>query len=330
MAAKTAVVLVNLGTPDDTSSGAVRRYLKQFLSDPRVVEAPRWLWFFVLRLLILPFRPSKAAAKYRLIWEQDSPIRTITLAQAEALQQQLPVPVVPAMTYGEPALDAALSRLQQEGVERFLIVPMYPQYSATTNGAVADVVARWVMQQREVPEILQIKDYWQEPLWVDAIAQSVKTYRAQHGGENTKLLMSFHGIPQEYEDKGDQYGERCRLSAHAIAQALGLQEGQWAYAFQSRFGPKQWLPPYTDKTVEQWAKEGEKRIQVICPGFAADCLETLEEISMENREIFLANGGEQLDYIPALNADAAHIDALAAICAPYLAAWGHKASANNG
>lgn len=322
MAVKTAVVIVNLGTPDDTSTGAVRRYLKQFLSDPRVVEAPKWLWFWVLRLFILPFRPRLASAKYKLVWEQDSPIRLITKAQAEALSQRLPVKVAYAMTYGEPGLVGVLDELQQEGMERILILPMYPQYSATTNGAVADVVARWVMKQREVPEILQVKDYWQQPLWVQAVAQSVREYRAAHGGENTRLLMSFHGIPKEYEDKGDRYGERCRLSAEAIAQALELNSDQWAYSFQSRFGPKAWLPPYTDKTVEQWAQEGDKRIQVICPGFSADCLETLEEISMENREIFLAHGGEQLDYIPALNADVAHIDALVAICEPYLQAWG--------
>lgn len=329
MAAKTAVVIVNLGTPDNTSTGAVRRYLKQFLSDPRVVEAPRWLWFWVLRLLILPFRPRQAAAKYELVWQQDSPIRAITKAQAEALAQRLPVTVAHGMTYGEPCLVSVLDSLKQQGVERILILPMYPQYSATTNGAVADVVAKWVMQQREVPEILQIKDYWQAPLWIKAVAQSVREYRAQHGGDDTKLLMSFHGIPQEYEDKGDKYGERCRLSAEAIAKELGLNANQWAYSFQSRFGPKQWLPPYTDKTVEQWAKAGEKRIQVICPGFAADCLETLEEISVENRDIFLANGGEQLDYIPALNADDAHIEALAALCEPYLIAWGHGADAAN-
>lgn len=322
MAVKTAVVIVNLGTPDDSSTGAVRRYLKQFLSDPRVVEAPKWLWFWVLRLFILPFRPRLASAKYQLVWEQDSPIRLITKAQAEALSQRLPVKVVYGMTYGEPNLVNVLDELQQEDIERILILPMYPQYSATTNGAVADVVARWVMKQREVPEILQVKDYWQQPLWVQAIAQSVREYRAVHGGENARLLMSFHGIPKEYEDKGDRYGERCRLSAEAIAQALELKNDEWAYSFQSRFGPKEWLPPYTDKTVEQWAQEGDKRIQVICPGFSADCLETLEEISMENREIFLANGGEQLDYIPALNADIAHIDALIAICEPYLQAWG--------
>lgn len=321
MAAKTAVVIVNLGTPDTLSTGAVRRYLKEFLGDPRVVDAPRWLWFWVLHCLILPFRPRKALAKYRLIWQEDSPIRTITQQQAEALAKRFPVKVAYGMTYGEPSLASVLDELQQAGTERILILPLYPQYSATTNGAVADVVAKWVMKQREVPEILQIKDYWQEPLWVQAIADSVREYRRQYGGDGTKLLMSFHGIPQEYEDKGDRYGERCRLSAQAIAQALGLKEGEWAYAFQSRFGPKQWLPPYTDEVIASWAKAGEKRIQVICPGFAADCLETLEEISVDNRELFLAHGGEQLDYIPALNADAAHIDALAAVCEPYLRAW---------
>lgn len=324
MNTKTAVVIVNLGTPDEPTAPSVRRYLKEFLSDPRVVEAPRPLWFLILRLLILPFRPKKVAELYKQIWQEDSPIRLITAQQAEALAQQLPVTVKDAMTYGSPSLTDVLDELAADNVERVLVLPLYPQYSATTNGAVADVIAKWVKQQREVPEIIQVKDYWQNASWVNAVAQSITQYRAKNGGEDAKLLMSFHGIPQEYEDKGDRYGERCRQSAYAIAEALNLEDDSWAYSFQSRFGPKKWLPPYTDKLLKKWGKAGVKRVQVVCPGFSADCLETLEEISQENREYFLNAGGEQFDYIPALNANPEHIQMMVDVCQPYLQAWQQK------
>lgn len=321
MAADTAVVLVNLGTPDEATPSAVRRYLKEFLSDPRVVEVPRLLWFFILRGIILPLRAKPVAKLYRGIWQQDSPIRTITRQQAEALAEHLPVTVAWGMTYGQPSLRSVLDKLHSEGKQRILILPLYPQYSATTNGAVADVVADWVKQQREVPEILQVKDYWQQPSWVQAAANSITAHR-QAQGADARVLMSFHGIPQAYADKGDRYAERCAASAAAIAAQAGLAEGDWAYAYQSRFGKAPWLPPYTDQTLQQWAQQGVKKVQVICPGFSADCLETLEEICVENRELFLQAGGEELQYIPALNAEPAHIDVFAHICAPYLAAWG--------
>ncbi|HLR17652.1 MAG TPA: ferrochelatase [Alcanivoracaceae bacterium] len=321
MASKTAVVIVNLGTPDEATPAAVRRYLKEFLSDPRVIEMPRWIWFWILRLVILPLRAKPVAKLYAEIWDEDSPIRSITKQQAEALAKQLPVTVAWGMTYGEPSLRSVLDQLHQEGKERILILPLYPQYSATTNAAIADVVADWVKEQREVPEIIQVKDYWQQPSWVQAVANSITAYRAEHG-DDARVLMSFHGIPQSYADKGDRYGERCLQSGEAIAAAAGLQEGTWISAFQSRFGRNPWLPPYTDKTLEQWAQEGVKKVQVVCPGFSADCLETLEEICVENRDLFLQAGGEDLQYIPALNANEEHIDVFATICAPYLKAWG--------
>ena len=314
---KVAIVLANLGTPDAPTPDAVRRYLKQFLSDPRVVEAPRLIWFWVLRLFILPFRPRRVARLYQSIWQTDSPIRLISLAQAEGLQHRAGVTVRAAMTYGQPALPRVLDELVATGHDTLVILPLYPQYSGSTTGAVVDVLADWVRGRREVPSLHLIRDYWQEDAWQQAIADSVSAFRAQHGSAD-KLLFSFHGIPLSYQKKGDQYGERCLRSAEQIAARLGLEADQWQACFQSRFGPQPWLQPYTDETLAQWGASGVKSVQVICPGFAADCLETLEEIAAENRHIFLEAGGESYAYIPALNATDAHLDALANVCAKVL------------
>lgn len=310
---KVAIILANLGTPDAPTTAAVRRYLKQFLSDPRVVEAPRFVWFWVLRLFILPFRPRRVARLYQSVWEDDSPIRLISLAQAQGLEQRLGVTVRAAMTYGQPALPKVLNELVDSGHEHLLVVPLYPQYSGSTTGAVADVLARWMKGRREVPSLHLLKDYWQSGAWQQAIVDSIQAFRAEHGTAD-KLLFSFHGIPQSYQKKGDRYGERCLNTAQQIAARLGLADDQWQATFQSRFGPQPWLQPYTDETLERWGASGVQSVQVICPGFSADCLETLEEIAAENRHIFLEAGGKSFAYIPALNASPAHIDALAAIC----------------
>jgi ferrochelatase len=304
-----AVVLVNLGTPDQPTPRAVRRYLKQFLSDRRVVEAPRFIWFWVLRLFILPFRPRSVAEGYSEIWRDDSPIREITRDQAHKLQQRVPATVDWAMSYGEPALPDVLDRLADAGHESILVIPLYPQYSSSTVGAVMDGVARWIGKRRELPAIQIVRDYWEEPAWQKAMAESIRRFQADHGVPE-RLLFSFHGIPKSYEKKGDRYAERCRASADAIARHLGLEDDQWQLTFQSRFGPTEWLQPYTDETLTQWARDGVRDVQVVCPGFAADCLETLEEICVENRDYFLENGGTHFAYIPALNADDAYIDAL--------------------
>lgn len=309
---KPAVVLVNLGTPDAPTTAAVRRYLKQFLSDPRVVEAPRLIWFWVLRLIILPLRPRRVARLYASIWQQDSPIRLVAEEQAEALGRRFDCTVRYAMSYGSPGLEAVLDELADQGHDHLLLLPLYPQYSGSTNGAVADALARWVKTRREVPGLTLIKDYWQDPAWLDAVTGSIRDFREQHG-EAEKLLFSFHGIPVSYQDKGDRYGERCHQSAALIAERLGLRAEQWMVTFQSRFGPQEWLNPYTDKTLEKWGHEGVRSVQVVCPGFAADCLETLEEIDSENREVFQHAGGESFAYIPALNAQPAHINALESI-----------------
>ena len=314
---KPAVVLVNLGTPDAPTTAAVRRYLKQFLSDPRVVEAPRLIWFWVLRLIILPLRPRRVAKLYASIWQQDSPIRLVAQQQAEALAGRFDCTVRYAMSYGSPGFEAVLDELADQGHDHLLIVPLYPQYSGSTNGAVADALARWVRTRREVPGLTLVKDYWQNPAWLDAVAGSIRRFREQHG-EAEKLLFSFHGIPVSYQDKGDRYGERCHQSAALIAERLGLRAEQWMVTFQSRFGPQEWLNPYTDKTLEKWGREGVRSVQVVCPGFSADCLETLEEIDGENREVFLHAGGESFAYIPALNAEPSHIDALEAVVRAHL------------
>jgi len=306
---KPAVVLVNLGTPDAPTTTAVRRYLKQFLSDPRVVEAPRLVWFWILRLIILPLRPRRVAKLYASIWQEDSPIRLVAEQQAAALDQRLDCTVRYAMSYGRPGFESVLDELADEGHDHILILPLYPQYSGSTNGAVADALAGWMKTRREVPGLTLIKDYWQEPVWLEAVTESIRGFREQNGVAE-KLLFSFHGIPVSYQDKGDLYGERCHQSAALIAERLGLSAEQWQVTFQSRFGPQEWLNPYTDKTLEKWARDGVRSVQVVCPGFSADCLETLEEIDGENREVFVGAGGESFAYIPALNAQPMHIDAL--------------------
>ncbi len=314
---KTAVVLVNLGTPDAPTPAAVRRYLKQFLSDPRVVETPRALWFWILRLFILPFRPRRVAKLYQSIWKTDSPIRLLAAAQAQGLAERLDVPVRHAMSYGAPGLPSVLDELVATGVDHLVVLPLYPQYSGSTTGAVMDALWQWGTGRREMPGIAVIKEYWYEEAWLEAVAESIRDYRRRHGAAE-KLLFSFHGIPLSYQQKGDNYGERCRQSAALIAARLGLEEHAWAATFQSRFGPQPWLQPYTDKTLEAWARAGTESVQVVCPGFAADCLETLEEIDNENRNRFLQAGGQQFAYIPALNASALHLDALTRIVRPWL------------
>lgn len=309
-----AVILVNLGTPDQPETRAVRRYLRQFLSDSRVVEVPRPIWWLVLNLFILPFRPRRVARLYQSIWKEDSPIRLTTLSQARKLAELTDLRVHAAMTYGKPALTDVLDQVVAEGAEEVLVLPLYPQYSGSTTGAVADVLAGWMRGRRELPSVHLVRDYWEEPAWQQAVARSIQRGVELHGKPD-RFLFSFHGIPCSYEEKGDRYGERCRASASAIAAVAGLEEGQWDVAFQSRFGPQPWLQPYTDKTLESWAAEqGTGTVHVVCPGFAADCLETLEEIDVENRAVFLSGGGLGFHYIPALNDSPEHIQALAAVC----------------
>ncbi|MCV6609642.1 MAG: ferrochelatase [Amphritea sp.] len=307
---KTAVLLVNLGSPDEPTPGAVRRYLKEFLSDRRVVEGDgpmRLVWLAVLNGIILTFRPKKVAKLYASIWDEDSPLRLILNRQVAALnlklQQQYPdsgLQVFSAMTYGNPGLTPRLQELTDAGYERIFVIPLYPQYSATTTAPIYDQINRFQLSRRNIPDIRIVRDYHDHPRYIEALAESVRSFRADKPAVD-KLVLSYHGIPKEYADKGDPYPQQCHRTSELLAEALNLKDGEWLTTFQSRFGPKEWLQPYTDKTLESFPEQGIKKLEVICPAFAADCLETLEEIAEENREVFTEAGGEQYQYIPALN-----------------------------
>jgi ferrochelatase len=321
------VLLTNLGTPDSCSRADVRRYLGEFLWDPRVVEVPRPLWWLVLNLVILNTRPRRSAAAYQRVWtDAGSPLLVISRQQEVALQQKLsqqsgfPVKVVLAMRYGNPSIAAGLEALRQAGARRVLVLPLYPQYSATTTASTFDAVAAVLRRWRWLPELRCVNHYHDEPAYIDALAASVQAYQSQHGVPD-RLLMSFHGIPKDYFMAGDPYHcESCK-TARLLAERLGLDETQWQLSFQSRLGPREWLRPYTDETLRKLAAEGVRKVQVICPGFSADCLETLEEIAMENRDTFIEAGGETYEYIPCLNADPAHIDMLAGLVARHTRDW---------
>ena len=311
--AKVTIILANLGTPDEPTAVAVRRFLKQFLSDQRVIEIPKPIWQIILRLFILPFRPKRVAHAYAMVWGQDSPMREIVLQQVQAVQQQLiqdypqfEVNVVPAMSYGNPGIQDLLQNLSANVQDHIILLPLFPQYSATSTAPLYDAIAKWILTQRNLPGLSMIRDYYQHPLYIQALAQSVRNYRAEHGSAE-KLLMSFHGIPQPYADKGDPYADRCRITAQLLAQALNLAEDQWAISFQSRFGKQEWVKPYTDATLQQWAEQGVKSVQIMSPAFSADCLETLEELAIQNADLFKSAGGQDYAYIPALNADADHL-----------------------
>jgi protoporphyrin/coproporphyrin ferrochelatase len=310
------VLLTNLGTPDAPTTKDVRRYLAEFLSDPRVVEMPRLLWWLILHGVILRTRPARSAAAYRKIWsERGSPLLAISYDQTAALQKLLeqqieqPVRVELAMRYGKPSIANGLERLRQANARRIIVLPLYPQYSATTTASTFDAIAQTLQQWRWLPELKFISHYHDHPDYIAALTESVQDHWLQHG-KAEKLLMSFHGIPQDYADKGDPYPDECITTAHLLADRLGLTTDDWAISFQSRLGRKQWLKPYTDETLTKWGRVGVKSVQVICPGFPTDCLETLEEIAVENRDVFIAAGGEGYSYIPALNSSPEHIHAL--------------------
>jgi ferrochelatase len=325
---RTGVLLVNLGTPDAPDRASVRRYLKEFLWDPRVVEVPRPIWWFVLNGLILNTRPGRSAKAYQKVWtETGSPLLEISLKQRDALvsalhaQWQDEAPrVALGMRYGNPSIRQGLEELRDQGARRVLVLPLYPQYSATTTASIFDAVTAELRRWRWLPELRFINHYHDDPAYIAALADSVRHHRAMHGGAD-KLLMSFHGIPEEYFHKGDPYYCECQKTGRLLAETLNLDETQWQISFQSRLGPKQWLQPYTDQTLEKFPADGIRAVQVICPGFSADCLETLEEIAMENHEVFLQAGGERYEYIPCLNDDKAHIDLLAGLVARHMQGW---------
>lgn len=321
------VLLVNLGTPDEPTTASVRKYLKQFLSDRRVIEIPRLVWWFILNGIILRRRPAASAKLYASVWsDEGSPLLAHSKNIQQSLQQEMsvrfngPVHVELAMRYGNPSILNGLRCLRAKGARRLLVLPLYPQYSATTTATSYDAVSAEMKRWRWLPEIRFINQYHDSKRYIVALAQSVKQHWSEHGRQE-KLLMSFHGLPKRNLELGDPYHCQCHKTGRLLAEKLGLKEGDWMVTFQSRFGRAEWLKPYTDKTLEQLAKDGVKGVDVVCPGFPADCLETLEEIAVENRDVFKEAGGEQYCYIPALNNDPAHIQVLADLIQQHTQGW---------
>ncbi len=326
-AACTGILLVNLGTPDAPTASALRRYLRQFLSDPRVVEIPRLIWYPILYGAILPKRPAASAAKYKAVWtEQGSPLLHISRQQQKALQREMeirfrgPVKIELGMRYGNPSIQEGLLNLKAAGARRLLIVPLYPQYCAATTATTFDSVFDELKQWRWLPEVRLVNHYHDQTTYIEALAESVRSHWYNHP-RGQLLLMSFHGIPKRNLELGDPYFCECHKTARLLADSLNLRADEWRVTFQSRIGKAEWLQPYTDVTLQALPGEGIKKVDVICPGFAADCLETLEEIGEENREYFLKAGGEAYHYIPALNTHPKHIQALADLIQQHTQGW---------
>ena len=325
-AARTAILLCNLGTPDAPTAPALRRYLGQFLADHRVVEIPKPIWWLILHGIILRTRPAKSAAKYATVWTPDgSPLAVWTTKQATLLRGWLGeagsnVLVRPAMRYGNPSIASQLDALKAEGATRILILPLYPQYSGTTTASVFDAVYTWAARTRNVPELRFVNHYHDDAGYIDALAATVKAHW-KHYGPPDKLVMSFHGVPERTLHLGDPYHCESHKTARLLAERLGLQKEDWQLTFQSRFGKAKWLEPYTEPTLIEMGKAGVGRVDVICPGFTGDCLETLEEINQEAREAFLHAGGEQFHYIECLNDSPDWITALSAIAQQHMGGW---------
>jgi len=324
---KLGILLVNLGSPDAPTPSAVRRYLAQFLSDPRVIEANRFIWWVALHGIILRIRPKKSAKAYKKVWtDEGSPLVHISKLQTRALQKKLEerfrgdVIADLAMTYGNPSIKSGLEGLRKAGARRLLILPMYPQYSATTTAAVFDEVTRVLQGWRWLPDFRMINHYHDHPKYIEALATSIKK-QWDDNGRGELLMFSFHGIPVRYINNGDPYFCHCQKTARLVAEELQLKDGEWKVVFQSRFGREPWLEPYCSVTLQELPATGIKNVDMICPGFAADCLETLEEIQMENKDLFMEAGGEQFNYIPCLNDNDDHIDALCEVLTAHMFGW---------
>lgn len=328
-AAKTAVLLINLGTPEAPSAPAVRRYLKEFLFDPRVVEIPRAIWWLILNGIILNVRPKKSAEKYALVWTPDgSPLKVHTERQAKMLRGFLGasghhVQVDYAMRYGQPSIPATLSRLKTEGCTRILLLPLYPQYSSSTTASAFDAAANWAASIRNQPEIRTIRNFADDPGYIEALAGSVRQHWMANGRPSTsyRLIMSFHGVARYTLDKGEPYHCECHKTARLLAETLNLPADEYQICFQSRFGRAEWLQPYTGPTLAALGKQGVQRVDVICPGFPADCLETLEEIAIEGKAEYIQAGGKDYRYIPCLNEGEEWMHALTKLAATHLQGW---------
>lgn len=323
------ILLINLGTPEAPTPRSVKAYLKQFLSDPRVVEIPRLVWWPILNGIILNTRPKKSAAKYASVWtNQGSPLRTHTEQQARLLrgylgERGIQAQVAWAMRYGDPDVGRILGEMKAKNVQRILVVPMYPQYAASTTATALDMVFDWFQKTRNQPELRTIRNFHDHPGYINALEDSVRQHWRTHGlpDDGTRLLISFHGLPRRSLDLGDPYFCECQKTGRLLAERLNLSSAQYQICFQSRFGKAEWLQPYTSQTLEEWGHQGVRRVDVICPGFVADCLETLEEIAMEGKQDFLAAGGKEYHYIPALNENPAWIHALSDLVESHLAGW---------
>ncbi len=328
-AERIGILLVNSGTPEAPTAAAVRRFLRRFLSDPRVVELPRLLWLPLLYGVILPLRPARIAPRYRRIWsEAGSPLRALCeqlrkeLSAALARQVLAPLSVELGMLYSPPSVREALGRLRASGAQRILVVPLFPQSCGATTGAVYDQVSAELSTWRWLPELRMVAEYHDHPGYIEALRESV-TGHWSRAGRTSHLLMSFHGIPERYFRQGDPYFCKCQKTARLLADELMLRESEWSVTFQSRFGPSGWLKPYTREVLEGLPARGLRTVTVVCPGFAVDCLETLEEIAIENRDAFLRAGGERFDYVPALNARASHAQCLAELIVEHVQGWTH-------
>lgn len=326
-APKVGVLITNLGTPDAPTTPAVRRYLAEFLADPRVVELPRWLWRIILHGVILRIRPARSAKAYESVWRDDgSPLLIHTRNQAQALAAELStrygkqVSVKFAMRYGNPSIASVAEELMAEGCRKLLVLPLYPQYSATTTGSTFDAISHWLRQRRWLPNLRFVTHYHDHPLYIQALAKQVKKHWQNHG-RTQKLILSYHGIPKRYLLQGDPYHCECYKTSRLLGEALSVETGFIITTFQSRFGREEWLKPYTDETLKKLPEQGIHSIQIMCPGFSSDCLETVEEIDEENREYFMEAGGERYEYIEALNASATHIQALTGIIEENLLGW---------
>ncbi len=321
------VLVTNLGTPDAPTAPALRRYLAEFLADPRVVEVPKLVWWFILHGIILRLRPRKSAAAYRKVWQPEgSPLLTHTAAQCEGIRKALQarygknVVVAFAMRYGNPAIPKVLDELAAQGVRKLLVLPLYPQYSASTSASTFDAIARDFMKRRWLPDFRFISHYPDYPPYIEAMAKRIEHHWAEHG-RHQKLVLSYHGVPMKYLKKGDPYHCECHKTSRLLANRLGLDKDQYMTTFQSRFGAEEWLKPYTDETLKSLPDQGVESIDVFCPGFSSDCLETIEEINEENRHYFMEAGGKGFSYIPALNDSPAHIEALVKLVEDNLHGW---------
>ncbi|CAH0526752.1 ferrochelatase [Vibrio hippocampi] len=308
---KKGVLLVNLGTPSEPTAKGIKQFLQQFLHDHRVVDMTRWLWCPILHGVILPIRSPKVAKLYQSVWmEEGSPLMVYSQRQVTKLRQQLNMPVEMAMTYGEPSLATGLNRLLEQGVEQVVVLPLYPQYSATTTAAAFDALAKACKPLATLPHLTLIRDYHNHAMYIKALADKVRQHWAEHG-QGDYLLCSYHGIPQRYADNGDIYPQHCQQTTKLLGEELGLDESQFGMSYQSIFGREEWLKPYTDKTLEALPGKGVKKLDVITPAFSVDCLETLEEIAVEGKETFLEAGGESFQFIACLNDSDAHINMMA-------------------